>query len=79
MKAPRSICRGRVDGKIKEGSDSAGSNRVFGDTDRPGFHFPSGIRRKPEKFPVPGTIRDWKPLEFPEKFRQTLKIFKKFV
>ena len=34
MKAPRSICRGRVDGKIKEGSDSAGSNRVFGDTDR---------------------------------------------
>ena len=31
MKAPRSICRGRVDGKIKEGSDSAGEQpRVRG-------------------------------------------------
>ena len=34
MKAPRSICRGRVDGKKKRAQILQGSNRVFGDTDR---------------------------------------------
>ena len=33
MKAPRSICRGCVDGKIKA-QILQGRNRVFGDTDR---------------------------------------------
>ena len=31
---PRSICRGRVDGKKRRAQILQGSNRVFGDTDR---------------------------------------------
>ena len=56
-----------------------GSPASLAGVPRAGFHFPSRIRRKPEKFPVPGTIRDWKPLEFPGKFRPNLNFLKKFV